>query len=192
MGRVPDANQLPPPAAPVDSLSAADRPSMPAAAADPAAPEDRTPPSPQSAGGSDPAPAGPSPLQSALDRVGDRWCLLVVEALLDGPLRFNDLQAVLPGIAPNILSDRVKRLERERVLLARPYSERPVRLRYQLTAEGRELAGALRLLADWGGRADSSGALRHGSCGTPLEARWYCPTCARAIAEDEATELRRL
>lgn len=138
------------------------------------------------------AAAPPSPLQTALDRVGDRWCLLVVESLLDGPLRFNDLQAALPGIAPNILSDRLKRLERERVLLARPYSERPVRLSYELTAEGRELAGALRLLADWGSRADSSDALRHGACGTPLEARWYCPTCARAIAEDEATELRRL
>jgi DNA-binding HxlR family transcriptional regulator len=136
--------------------------------------------------------AQPSPLQAALDRVGDRWCLLVVESLLGGALRFNDLQAALPGIAPNILSDRLKRLERERVLLARPYSQRPVRLAYELSAEGRELAGALRLLADWGARPESSDALRHGTCGTPLEARWYCPTCARAIAEDETTELRRL
>ena len=79
----------------------------------------------------------PSPLQVALDRVGDRWCLLVVESLLEGPLRFNDLQAALPGIAPNILSDRLKRLERQRVLLARPYSERPLRLAYELTADGR-------------------------------------------------------
>jgi DNA-binding HxlR family transcriptional regulator len=136
--------------------------------------------------------AGPSPLQVALDRVGDRWCLLVVESLLAGPLRFNDLQSALPGIAPNILSDRLKRLERERVLLARPYSQRPVRLAYELTAEGQELAGALRLLADWGARDESADALRHGTCGTQLEARWYCPTCARAIAEDETTELRRL
>jgi DNA-binding HxlR family transcriptional regulator len=139
-----------------------------------------------------PDAARPSPLQAALDRVGDRWCLLVVESLLEGPLRFNDLQAAVPGIAPNILSDRLKRLERERVLLARPYSERPARFSYELTAEGLELAGALRLLADWGSRDESSDALRHGTCGTPLEARWYCPTCARAIAEDEATELRRL
>ena len=135
--------------------------------------------------------AAPSPLQAALDRVGDRWSLLVVEALLDGPRRFNDLQAALPGIAPNILSDRLKRLERERVLLTRPYSERPLRLRYELTADGLELAGALRLLADWGSRADSSDALRHGACGTPLEARWYCPTCARTVDEGEGSELLR-
>ena len=134
----------------------------------------------------------PSPLQAALDRVGDRWSLLVVEALLDGPRRFNDLQAALSGIAPNILSDRLKRLERERVLVATPYSHRPLRLSYELTADGRELAGALRLLADWGSRPGTADALCHGACGTPLEARWYCPTCARAIAEDEAPELRLL
>jgi DNA-binding HxlR family transcriptional regulator len=136
--------------------------------------------------------AQPSPLQAALDRVGDRWSLLVVESLLDGVRRFNDLQAALPGIAPNILSDRLKRLERERVLVARPYSQRPLRLSYELTAEGRELAGALRLLADWGSRSASADVLRHETCGTPLEARWFCPTCARAIAEGETTELRQL
>jgi len=134
----------------------------------------------------------PSPLQAALDRVGDRWSLLVVEALLDGPRRFNDLQTALPGIAPNILSDRLKRLERERVLIASPYSRRPLRLSYELNADGRELAGALRLLADWGSRPGTTDALRHQACGTPLEARWYCPTCARSIAEDEAPELRLL
>ena len=134
----------------------------------------------------------PSPLQAALDRVGDRWSLLVVEALLDGPRRFNDLQTALPGIAANILSDRLKRLERERVLIASPYSRRPLRLSYELNADGRELAGALRLLADWGSRPGTTDALRHQACGTPLEARWYCPTCARSIAEDEAPELRLL
>ena len=152
-------------------------------------PEDAQPP-PQASSG--PNGTEQSPLQTALERVGDRWSLLIVESLLDGSRRFNDLQAALPGIAANILSDRLKRLERERVLLARPYSQRPVRLSYELTAEGRELAGALRLLADWGARADSSDTLRHQACGTPLEARWYCPTCARAIAEDETTELRQL
>jgi len=139
-----------------------------------------------------PTPASPSPLQAALDRVGDRWSLLVVESLLDGPRRFNDLQAALPGIAPNILSDRLKRLERERVLLARPYSQRPLRLGYELTADGRELAGVLRLLADWGSRAGGADAPRHESCGTPLEARWYCPTCARSVDASESTELRLL
>jgi DNA-binding HxlR family transcriptional regulator len=116
--------------------------------------------------------------------VGDRWTLLLVEALLAGPLRFNDLLGQIPGLAPNILSERLKRLERDGLLTARPYSERPPRSEYQLTGEGQELAGALRLLAHWGaGHADPSTAPRHLACGTPIEARWYCPTCDALVDE---------
>src|ERR1700750_2944437 len=90
---------------------------------------------------------GSSPLAEALARVGDRWTLLVVEALLSGPQRFNDLLGQLPGIAANLLSAGLKRLERDGRLVARPYSDRPPRAVYHLTANGQELAGALRLLA---------------------------------------------
>jgi DNA-binding HxlR family transcriptional regulator len=132
-----------------------------------------------------------SPLAAALERVGDRWSLLVVEALLGGPRRWSDLAEDLPGIAPNILSDRLRRLEREALVTSAPYSRRPVRLRYELTAAGKELAGALRLLADWGaGRTEGAEPIRHRSCGTPVEARWYCPTCDRTVAEGEAEDLR--
>ena len=132
-----------------------------------------------------------SPLASALERVGDRWTLLVVEALLAGPRRWSDLAEDLPGIAPNILSDRLRRLEREALVTSAPYSRRPVRFRYELTASGRELAGALRLLAEWGaGRGDGEEPIRHGTCGTPMEARWYCPTCDRTVAEGEAEDVR--
>jgi DNA-binding HxlR family transcriptional regulator len=125
---------------------------------------------------------GSSPLAEALARVGDRWTLLVVEALLAGPRRFNDLLSQIPGIAANILSDRLKRLERDRLLVARPYSQRPPRAAYQLTAEGTELAGALRLLAHWGSRhTDQAGSPQHLACGTPLEVRWYCPTCDQLV-----------
>jgi DNA-binding HxlR family transcriptional regulator len=126
-----------------------------------------------------------SPLAEALTRVGDRWTLLLVEVLLAGPRRFNDLLDQIPGIAPNILSERLKRLEREALLVARRYSERPPRSAYELTAEGKELAGALRLLAHWGAKhADPAEAPRHPTCGTPIEARWYCPTCDRLIDDE--------
>jgi DNA-binding HxlR family transcriptional regulator len=126
-----------------------------------------------------------SPLAEALTKVGDRWTLLVVEALLAGPRRFNDLLDQLPGIAANILSERLKRLERDGLLVARPYSDRPPRATYQLTAEGSDLAGALRLLASWGaGHADPAQAPVHLACGTPVQARWYCPTCDHLV-EDE-------
>ena len=134
-----------------------------------------------------------SPLAAALERVGDRWSLLLVEALLSGPRRFGELEEAVSGIAPNILADRLRRLESERIVSATPYSERPPRFAYALTDEGAELAGALRLLADWGSRLSrESEPLRHAACGTPVEARWYCPTCDRPVEGQEAEQVRRV
>ena len=134
-----------------------------------------------------------SPLDAALARVGDRWALLVVHALLGGPRRFSDLIEAVPGIAPNILSQRLKHLEQGGVVTPRPYSERPPRVSYELTDNGTELAGTLRLLAQWGaGQSDEAEPLHHGSCGTAVEARWYCPTCARVIDDDEGGETGQL
>lgn len=133
-------------------------------------------------------PRATSPLAEAVARVGDRWALLLVHALLDGPRRFGDLLDEVPGIAPNVLTQRLRHLEREGVVVATPYSHRPLRVVYELTAAGQELAGALRLLAQWGagaGRAEDAEPLRHPACGTPLEARWWCPTCARVTDETD-------
>jgi DNA-binding HxlR family transcriptional regulator len=155
-------------------------------------PSTSTAPGPRS---NETAPAGPQPLgalAAALDRVGDRWSLLLVEALLPASRRFNELAEAVPGIAPNILSDRLRRLERAGVVVATPYSRRPLRMEYALTVDGRELAGALQLLADWGARRGGVGEpLRHDVCGTPLEARWHCPTCERTVADDDPDELTR-
>ena len=131
-----------------------------------------------------------TPLAAALDSVGDRWTLLLIEALLDRPLRFGDLQEAVPGIAPNVLTQRLRRLEGEGLVMAAPYSERPQRFVYELTAAGHELAGALRLLADWGARHREGGEPpRHEACGTPVQACWWCPTCERPVGDDEAADL---
>ena len=137
------------------------------------------------------AAAEDSPLARAVSRVGDRWALLIVDAVGAEARRFNDLLAAIPGIASNVLSQRLKHLEAEGVVLARPYQARPTRYAYELTAAGRGLAGALRTLAQWGSETGGdAGHLRHGTCGTALETRWFCPTCERAVAEDEGDELR--
>lgn len=131
-------------------------------------------------------PATRTPLEAALDRVGDRWSLLLVDALLVSGRRFGELREELPGLAPNILTDRLRRLEREGIIVATPYSTRPPRMEYALTGDGRDLASTLRLLADWGARRDANGEpLRHDRCGTAVEARWYCPTCALAVSDAE-------
>jgi DNA-binding HxlR family transcriptional regulator len=140
------------------------------------------------------APAPPddsrAALADALATVGDRWTLLIVAALLDGPRRFGELQDEVGGIAPNVLTQRLRALERNALLIARPYSERPPRFVYELSAAGRGLADALRLLAGWGARnAEEPSGPRHAVCGTPMQAVWWCPTCERPVSDDEGEEL---
>jgi DNA-binding HxlR family transcriptional regulator len=129
-----------------------------------------------------------SPLAAALATVGDRWTLHVVAALLDGPRRFGDLQEEVSGIAPNVLTQRLRRLEETGLVIAQPYSERPPRYVYELSEAGRGLAGVLRLLADWGARHSGAEPPRHAACGTPLEAVWYCPVCEAPVDPGGAGE----
>ena len=133
----------------------------------------------------------PSPLAAAVSKIGDRWTLLVVEALLEGPLRFGELQAAIPGIATSVLSQRLKHLEAEDVVVAQAYTQRPPRFTYALTPSGQQLVGAVRMLAAWGAEhAEDVIAPHHRMCGTALEAHWYCPTCATIVERPDADELR--
>lgn len=132
---------------------------------------------------------GPEPeLIRAIERVGDRWVLLIVASLLDGPRRFGDLADAL-GVAPNILTARLRQLDDDGLVVARPYRQRPVRHEYSLTGAGRELADTLALLSDWGARRRGRRSLApfHARCGTRIEMRPWCPTCDRPVDGDEST-----
>ncbi|WP_369241875.1 winged helix-turn-helix transcriptional regulator [Streptomyces sp. R21] len=87
----------------------------------------------------------------SLDIVGDRWVLLIVRELLAlGPSRYSDLKRGLPGIATNLLADRLRAMEAEG-LIERSAAPPPVGATlFQLTAQGRELQGVLLALAQWG------------------------------------------
>jgi DNA-binding HxlR family transcriptional regulator len=137
-----------------------------------------------------PTPEEPAALAQALSVVGDRWKLTIVAVLLDGPRRFGELSDAIGAIAPNVLTQRLRQLEQAGLVLAVPYCDRPTRFLYELTAAGHDLAGVLRLLADWGARHAGGEPLRHASCGTPLDARWYCPTCHEPA--DDAGSLDQL
>jgi DNA-binding HxlR family transcriptional regulator len=135
----------------------------------------------------------PAPLERALARVGDRWTLLIVDALLGGPRRYGELAEEVSGIAPNTLADRLRKLESAGLVVSSPYQERPRRLAYELTAEGRELGGALAVLAGWAARVDGlPGSTYHDACGTALEVVAWCPTCERTVSPGEADDLDRL
>jgi DNA-binding HxlR family transcriptional regulator len=131
-----------------------------------------------------------NPLAEAAASVGDRWTLQVIAALLDRPKRFNELADDVEGIAPTVLSQRLKHLEKEGVVVATPYTRRPPRLSYDLSASGKELAGALRLLTQWGAAraGDDAAVLHHQLCGTPLEAHWFCQMCKLPVDDPTATD----
>ena len=118
--------------------------------------------------------------------MGDRWTLQVIAGLLDGPKRFGELAQALDGIAPNVLTSRLRELERQGLVVTTPYSQRPLRLAYALSDTGHELRDAIALLSAWSAR--QTGATEgpvHDSCGTALETRLFCPTC-----EQPADEIR--
>ena len=130
-------------------------------------------------------------LATALDRLGDRWSLQVVASMLSGPKRFGELSASLDGIAPNVLTARLRQMERDGLVIATPYSRRPLRLAYALTDAGRELSDSISLLAAWAAR--QSGATEgpvHQACGSALETRLYCPTCDRSVDAGAPEPLR--
>ena len=87
----------------------------------------------------------------ALDVVGDRWTLLIIRELIQqGPCRYTDLRNGLPGIATNLLADRLRELE-EAGLVQREEAAPPIAATlFSLTATGAELEPALRALGEWG------------------------------------------
>jgi DNA-binding HxlR family transcriptional regulator/putative sterol carrier protein len=86
----------------------------------------------------------------ALDLVGERWTLLVVRELLTGPKRFKDLLEGLPGIGTNLLTTRLKDLERYRVVHRVTLPPPAASKVYELTELGRSLKPVIATLGRWG------------------------------------------
>lgn len=88
-------------------------------------------------------------IREVLDRIGDKWTVLVVSTLGGSPLRYSDLQASIPGISQRMLTVTLKALERDGLITRTAYAEVPPRVEYQLTDLGRSLLDAVLALAAW-------------------------------------------
>jgi len=84
-----------------------------------------------------------------LDRIGDKWTVLVVGTLEQGPLRYNEIQRVVGGISQRMLTLTLKGLERDGLVNRTMYPTIPPRVDYELTELGRKLMVPLRSLYDW-------------------------------------------
>ena len=118
------------------------------------------------------------PVAKSLDVVGERWTLLIVRDLLGAARKFQDLQGSLPGIAPALLSERLKLMEEHGLITRRFYSQHPPRAEYLLTDKGRELGMVIGALATWGSRhLHGRSALVHADCGHEVALRYFCAKC---------------
>ena len=88
-------------------------------------------------------------IREVLDRIGDKWTMLVVSTLGAAPLRYSDVQASIPGISQRMLTQTLKHLERDGLVTRTAYPEVPPRVEYQLTDLGRSLLGAVTAMAGW-------------------------------------------
>ncbi|MFF2912497.1 winged helix-turn-helix transcriptional regulator [Paenibacillus sp. NPDC057934] len=96
----------------------------------------------------------PKPLhtkvESAYHIIGKKWVNLIVHVLMEGPKRFNELNAIIPVLSKRMLNERLKELEESGILKRHVIPERPVRTEYTLTEQGRELGTALFHVEAWG------------------------------------------
>lgn len=89
------------------------------------------------------------PTRMVLDRLADKWAVLVLDRLEDGPVRFNAIRREIKGISQKVLSQTLKRLERDGLITRTVYPTVPVTVEYALTPLGRTLTETVSALAHW-------------------------------------------
>lgn len=89
------------------------------------------------------------PTRVVLDRIGDKWTVLVIGSLEDGSLRFSQLRARIGGVAPKVLTQTLRAMERDGLLTRTVHAQVPPRVDYELTPLGASLTGPIATLTDW-------------------------------------------
>lgn len=97
--------------------------------------------------GHDPAEA--EVFRSVLTRIGDKWSVMLVGLLHDGPMRFTELKKITPGISARMLTHTLRQLERDGLVEREMFAEIPPRVEYRSTPLGQSLTGPIMAIAEW-------------------------------------------
>jgi DNA-binding HxlR family transcriptional regulator len=89
------------------------------------------------------------PSRELLDRIADRWTALICGALAEGPVRFGELRRRLEGISEKMLTQTLRSLERDGLVIRRDFGTVPPKVEYQLTSLGQSLEEPLAAVRDW-------------------------------------------
>lgn len=88
-------------------------------------------------------------IRQVLDRIGDKWSMLVIAVLAAGPMRYTDLRREVPGISQRMLTLTLRQLHQDGLVNRTAYAEVPPRVEYSLTPLSRDLLDIVRSLIDW-------------------------------------------
>ncbi|MEA2683980.1 MAG: hypothetical protein QOK05_2308 [Chloroflexota bacterium] len=118
--------------------------------------------------------AGPQPAITAfcpryhvaVELIGKRWSGAILRVLFTGPHRFNEILAGVPGLSDRLLSERLRELEAEELVVRHVFAGPPIRSEYELTERGRDLETVIRDIAAWAEKwldlpAELAGATAH-------------------------------
>ena len=131
----------------------------------------------------------PCNIAQTLNIIGDKWTLLILRQIMMGYGTYTELFNRLEGIPSNLLSDRLKSLEEDRLIKKELYQTHPPRCKYLLTKSGHDLTDVFNSIILWGERnlKKCHKKLTHSSCGHKIEQIYYCPQCDKTISRDDIT-----
>ncbi len=89
-------------------------------------------------------------VEAALAELGGKWKPLILWVLIDGKLRFNEINKLLPSVTQRMLTKQLRELEKDNLINRKVYAEVPPKVEYSLTLKGDSVIPVLEALCDWG------------------------------------------
>lgn len=129
----------------------------------------------------------PCNIAQTLNIIGDKWSLLILHRIFVGRETYKDIQEGLDGIPTNLLSERLKTMESDELIVRSLYQTHPPRYKYTLTEKGLDLVDVFNSLMLWGERHLDKcyKKLVHSHCKSSVQHKYYCPECKKYIDINE-------
>jgi len=90
------------------------------------------------------------PIDFTIDLIGNKWSMWILWSLQDGPLRFGELQKMIPGITEKMLTQQLKKFESNHLVIRTVYPQVPPKVEYTLTQDGKSLKAIMTSIKQWG------------------------------------------
>lgn len=135
----------------------------------------------------------PCNIAQSLNIIGDRWTLLILRQISNGRDTYKSILENLEGIPSNLLSNRLKSLEEDKLITPVLYQSHPPRYKYVLTDSGKDLDDIFYSIILWGEKhlKKCYKELIHNSCNHSVNIQYYCPHCDEVVDKKEITVKRK-